>query len=75
MSTVEEILCRELPGKFQTSIFMIEPFCKFLKYSKELEYDEKPDYKRLRHEFRMLFMDIYNHNDSFSYDWVLKKRR
>lgn len=60
MSTVEEILCKELP----------EPFCKFLKYAKELEYDEKPDYKRMRHEFRVLFMDVCGeHNDSFTYDW------
>lgn len=50
-------------------ILILEPFCKFLKYAKELEYDEKPDYKRLRHEFRMLFMDIFAHNDSFYYDW------
>jgi len=36
---------------------VLDQFCKFLKYAKDLEYDEKPDYKRLRHEFRVLFMD------------------
>jgi len=64
MQTVEEILCKDLPE----SIF------KFLKYAKELEYDEKPDYKRLRHEFRVLFMDKYvppSPNAPFKYDWHL----
>ena len=64
MQTVEEILCKDLP----------EPFCKFLKYAKELEYDEKPDYKRLRHEFRVLFMDKYvptSPNTPFKYDWQM----
>ena len=64
MQTVEEILCKDLP----------EQFCKFLKYVKELEYEEKPDYKRLRHEFRVLFMDKYvppTPNVTFKYDWQL----
>jgi hypothetical protein len=44
-----------------------------LKYAKELEYDEKPDYKRLRHEFRVIFMDICGDklgtHQTFHYDW------
>lgn len=63
----------------QVSIFYIksrlEPFCKFLKYSKELDYDEKPDYKRLRLEFKVLLMDTFNQNDSFQYDWQVKKQK
>jgi hypothetical protein len=33
---------------------------------KELEYDQKPDYNRWRHEFRILFMDIYSPNNKNS---------
>lgn len=50
----------------------IDQLCKFLKYAKELEYDEKPDYKRLRHEFRVLFMDKCASSlegNTFLYDW------
>ena len=58
IQTVEEILCKELPGMvFIIHYLLLDPFCKFLKYAKDLEYDEKPDYKRLRHEFRVLYMD------------------
>ena len=60
MQTVEEILCKDLP----------EQFCKCLKYAKELEYDEKPDYKRMRHEFKLLYMDSCdNHHEQFRFDW------
>ncbi|CDW86085.1 serine threonine protein kinase [Stylonychia lemnae] len=65
MLTIDEILCKELP----------EQFCRFLKYVKDLEYDEKPDYKRLRLEFKVLLMDTFNQNDSFQYDWQLKKQK
>eukprot|EP00347_Sterkiella_histriomuscorum_P000627 403375115 len=65
MLTIDEILCKELP----------EQFCRFLKYVKDLEYDEKPDYKRLRLEFKVLMMDTFNQNDTFVYDWQVKKIR
>jgi hypothetical protein len=63
---VEEILCKDLPVQF----------CKFLKYAKELEYDEKPDSRRMRHEFKVLFMEsccgtgeMTEHN--FRFDWAI----
>ncbi len=41
-----------------------------MKYAKELEYEEKPDYKRLRHEFRVLYMESCNvKNETFLFDW------
>ncbi len=46
-----------------------------MKYVKELDYDEKPDYKRLKLEFKMLMMDTFNSNDSFVYDWQIKKQK
>ncbi len=55
--------------KFRPIYYHLEPFCKFLKYSKELDYDEKPDYKRFKMDFKMLMMETFPHAEPFLYDW------
>ncbi|XP_031781923.1 casein kinase 1 epsilon isoform X3 [Nasonia vitripennis] len=55
MSTPIEELCKGYPMEFAT----------YLKYCKELRFEQKPDYTYLRHMFRTLF-----HNQGFTYDYV-----
>ena len=40
-------------------------FATFLKYCRELRFEDKPDYSYLRHLFRTLF-----HSQGFTYDYV-----
>lgn len=40
-------------------------FASYLKYCKELRFEDKPDYTHLRHLFRTLF-----HSQGFTYDYV-----
>ncbi|OWT43391.1 casein kinase I isoform epsilon [Pochonia chlamydosporia 170] len=55
MATPTEVLCRELPNEFTT----------YLKYTRSLCFDEKPDYCYLRRIFRDVFV-----REGFQYDSV-----
>ncbi len=50
--TNEDILCRDLP----------EAFSRFLRSVKLLEYEEKPDYKKYREDFRALWSSFSQNN-------------
>ncbi|XP_033212905.1 casein kinase I-like isoform X2 [Belonocnema kinseyi] len=55
MSTAIEELCKSYPVEFTT----------YLRYCRQLRFEEKPDYSYLRHLFRTLF-----HSQGFTYDYV-----
>ncbi|KAJ3439576.1 ck1 family protein kinase [Anaeramoeba flamelloides] len=55
-------LCKGLPDEF----------LQFLRYCKTLEYQQKPNYSKLRQNFRKLFLQrgyVYD----YKFDWVVKK--
>ena len=55
MTTPTESLCKNLPGEFGI----------YLNYTRNLRFDDKPDYSYLRKTFRDLFV-----RESFQYDYV-----
>ncbi|XP_043284223.1 casein kinase I-like isoform X2 [Venturia canescens] len=55
MSTSIDILCAGYPNEF----------AKYLKYCRQIRFEEKPDYPYLRQLFRSLF-----HHETFTYDYV-----
>ena len=61
---------RIFPVYLSFPFYRLEQFSKFLRTVKELEYDEKPDYRRIRHEFRVLYMDNYGDDHSL-FDWQI----
>jgi serine/threonine protein kinase len=58
--TPEEV-CHGFPNQFED----------YLKYCKELRFDEEPDYKYLRNHFKELFNSL-NFKFDHNYDWTLK---
>eukprot|EP00826_Nyctotherus_ovalis_P063957 TRINITY_DN9376_c0_g1_i2.p2 TRINITY_DN9376_c0_g1~~TRINITY_DN9376_c0_g1_i2.p2 ORF type:complete len:145 (-),score=40.60 TRINITY_DN9376_c0_g1_i2:94-528(-) len=59
-----EVLCKDFP----------EEFAKYIKYCRELKFEEKPDYESLRKIFRSLFVAKGFEPDCI-YDWVILKRK
>ena len=58
-----EELCQGLPM----------PFKHYMKYVRELSFEQKPNYKYLRGLFEGLFREL-NYEDDLKYDWVLHKQ-
>ncbi|XBW34804.1 hypothetical protein QEN19_000370 [Hanseniaspora menglaensis] len=55
-----ETLCNGLP----------EEFCEYMKYCRNLKFDEKPDYTYLERLFKELAVKLEYHNDHL-FDWTL----
>lgn len=63
MATSAELLCDGMPDAFKT----------FLKYSRSLKFQDKPDYRYLR----LLFSSLFQKKDyklDYQYDWIIKKK-
>lgn len=60
LATTEEDLCAGLP----------QEFVEYLKYCKNLKFEETPDYKSLKDKFKTLFFSLQLDYD-FMYDWNL----
>lgn len=61
VSTPIEVLCEGLPREFST----------YIHYSRQLRFDDKPDYAYLRKLFRELFVrEGYTYD--FKFDWTVK---
>ena len=63
IETSLDILCQGCPEEFK----------KFIRYSRDLKYDEKPDYSYLRRLLRRVFIKNNLIIDYSKYDWLLKK--
>jgi len=63
MSTSTKELCEGYPVEFQL----------YLKYCRDLSFDETPDYKYLRQLFRLLFKRL-NYERDFMFDWSEMKK-
>eukprot|EP00761_Pharyngomonas_kirbyi_P014961 gb/GECH01014992.1/.p1 GENE.gb/GECH01014992.1/~~gb/GECH01014992.1/.p1 ORF type:complete len:338 (+),score=76.05 gb/GECH01014992.1/:1-1014(+) len=63
MATSAEMLCEGLPEEFGT----------FLKYTRSLKFQDKPDYKYLRRLMQKLFLK-HNFELDFEFDWIIKKK-
>ena len=55
-------LCRGIPGEFEI----------FLEYVKNIKYEEKPDYKKLR-DLLDKIMNDKNYQNDYMYDWTLEE--
>lgn len=54
---------------------MPEEFVNFMKYCRDLKFDEKPDYNYLRREFKNLF-SRRGYEFDYVYDWnILDKKK
>ena len=49
------------------------PFKQYMRYVRELSFEQKPNYKYLRGLFEGLFREL-NYEDDLKYDWVLHKQ-
>jgi len=47
-------------------------FRHYMKYVRNLGFDQKPNYKMLRGLFEVLFREL-NYEDDNKYDWVVRK--
>lgn len=64
MSTPIDVLCKGYPPEF----------AKYLNYCRSLKFDETPDYKFLRENFRILFRTL-NFVFDYVFDWTLLKQK
>ncbi|XP_072177619.1 casein kinase I-like [Diadema setosum] len=64
MSTSSEALCKGFPAEFAM----------YLKYCKDMKFEEAPDYMYLRQLFRILFRTL-NHQYDYTFDWTLLKQK
>ena len=62
LSITPEQLCENLPWEFP----------KLLKYARELDFEEKPDYKSIKQMFKN-YLDSNNIEMDFVFDWDVKK--
>lgn len=56
-------LCKDLPSEF----------AQYMKYVRQLEFEEEPDYKKLRGLFTSLF-EKKGYEEDLEFDWCLKKK-
>jgi len=47
-----------------------DEFVEYFKYCRSLEFDEKPNYKKMRILFRNLFYESNFHKGDFEFDWI-----
>jgi serine/threonine protein kinase len=66
-NTSLEILCSDIPS----IIFNIDEFIEYLKYVRELQFDQKPDYSYLSGLFHNI-MKNYDYKNDFIFDWSEK---
>jgi len=64
VSTPIDVLCKGYPPEF----------AKYLNYCRSLKFDETPDYKFLRENFRILFRTL-NFVFDYVFDWTLLKQK
>lgn len=65
LSTTPEVLCKGFPEEFQ----------KYLTYTKNLKFDDAPDYDYLRKElFRKLYTKKLHYQYDFLFDWNIASR-
>lgn len=64
MSTTPEMLCKGYPAEFAM----------YLKYCRQLGFEEAPNYVYLRQLFRILFRTL-NHQYDYVFDWTLLKQK
>ncbi|XP_041476448.1 casein kinase I-like [Lytechinus variegatus] len=64
MSTSPETLCKSFPAEFAM----------YLKYCKNMKFEEAPDYMYLRQLFRILFRTL-NYQYDYVFDWTLLKQK
>lgn len=64
MSTNHEILCKGYPTEFTM----------YLNYSRNLRFEERPDYPHLRQLFRGLFQNM-NYQFDYLFDWTMLKQK
>lgn len=64
MSTSPEMLCKGFPAEFAM----------YLKYCRQLGFEEAPNYVYLRQLFRILFRTL-NHQYDYVFDWTLLKQK
>ncbi|PIK52404.1 casein kinase 1 protein catalytic subunit, partial [Apostichopus japonicus] len=64
MSTTPEMLCKGFPAEFAM----------YLKYCRQLGFEEAPNYVYLRQLFRILFRTL-NHQYDYVFDWTLLKQK
>ena len=50
-----------------------DEFVQFMKYSRNLDFEQRPNYQKLRQLFEKLMLQSNQEHD-FEYDWVIKKR-
>jgi len=48
------------------------PFKHYMKYVRELNFDQKPNYKMLKGLFEGLFREL-SYEDDMKYDWIMHK--
>ena len=60
LTTSIEVLCKNYPNEF----------AKYLAYTRNLKFEEKPDYAYLRNMFKELFQKS-NYKNDYQYDWVV----
>ncbi|EAR84348.2 casein kinase (macronuclear) [Tetrahymena thermophila SB210] len=58
MNTPVEELCKGFPDEF----------AQYIKYTRDLKFDEKPDYNQIKQSFRALFYKLEYNNDNI-FDW------
>ena len=49
------------------------PFKQFMKYVRNLSFEQKPNYKMLRGLFENMFREL-NYEDDGKYDWIVRKQ-
>jgi hypothetical protein len=50
-----------------------DEFVQFMKYTRQLDFEQRPNYQKLRQMFEKL-MTSHNWEHDFEYDWIIKKR-
>ncbi|XP_071793305.1 casein kinase I-like [Asterias amurensis] len=64
LTTPPEVLCKGYPEEFNL----------YLRYCRDLGFDEAPNYMHLRQLFRILFRTL-NHQYDYTFDWTILKQR
>ena len=49
------------------------PFKQYMKYVRNLSFEQKPNYKMLRGLFENMFREL-NYEDDGKYDWIVRKQ-
>ena len=69
-STTAEELCVGFPSNYK-NINIQDEFVEYINYTRNLDFEQEPDYEYLKGLFRQI-MKKFNYEEDFDYDWSKK---